>query len=149
MLGLKLQLKLITMLYLKNSQDGVMILESIICKISDRAILKEIDIKKEMYIFEEVLKELEEERYIHCYENLIYKGIEFTIGLDQIAVENFENFEGRFLNRVGISSLEYVENNLEYCSLLTEKEVEQIANIVIELGLAEKYVVYDGMDYNE
>ncbi len=137
------------MLYLKNSQDGVMTLESIICKISDRAILKEIDIKKEMYIFEEVLKELDEKGYIHYYKELIYKGIEFNIGLDQIAVENFENLEGRFLNTVRMNNLEYVENNLEYCSLLIEKEVEQIANIVIELELAEKYVEYDGMDDNE
>lgn len=140
---LNLQLKLIIMQYLENNKGNeVMTLKDLIYAIEEN--LHEIGMSKEekASLLKTVLAELEEKEFIHCFKNSVYKGIYFDSGVCGISVDNFEDLEGTFINEVKFNNFQYTEDNTEFENILTDANIEQMVNAVIELGLAYIYVQY-------
>lgn len=150
MIKLNLQLKLIVMQHLENNKKNeVMALKDLIYTIEEN--LHELGMSKEekASVLSNVLTELEEKEFIHCFKELVYKGSYFDAGLSEIAFENFKDLEGTFIDEVKLSNFQYTEDNTEYENILTEANIEQMVNDVIELGLADNYVEYSISDEEE
>jgi len=150
MMKLNLQLKLIIMQHLENNnKNEVMALKDLIYTIEEN--LHELGVSKEekANVVRTVLAELEEIEFIHCFKDSVYKGTYFDAGLTEISLENFKDLEGTFIDEVKLSNFQYTEDNTEYENILTEGNIEQMVNTVIELGLADDYIEYSVLDEEE